>query len=382
MMIAYRTFLEIFYRSLKRASKVSVSARNTTRNSFRRIWNSLSQAGLRRLSRQSRAIDSMLWRWRHVESSCDGCSLIFHDMKRIRPNMLSLRIVPIVLALLSVTSQAQTMTAGDAIHRIQRRYAAAPPPDTVDTIKVGDPSTVVTGITTTFLDTMDVLRESVKRGNNLIITHEPTFYNHRDDTKNFTDDPVYKEKRAFIEKNHLVVFRLHDEIHSGEATDHILKGVYAAMGWEDYAHPAGPQGQYFVTIPKTTLREIANKLQARLHDQTMRVEGDPKLPITHVALLPGASGLEEQVAALRQPDVELLIAGEASEWETVEYVRDAVAQGRHKAMILLGHEVSEEPGMEQCAKELRELFPGVRVDHIEAGQPLWNPEHGPVVKKQ
>jgi putative NIF3 family GTP cyclohydrolase 1 type 2 len=276
--------------------------------------------------------------------------------------------------------QAQTLTAGEAIAKIQHLYGAAPGPGTVDTIKVGDPSTVVTGITTTFLDTMDVLRESVKRGNNLIITHEPTFYNHLDATKNFTDDPFYKEKRAFIEKNHLVVFRLHDEIHRGEGTDHILKGVYAAMGWEGYPHPEGPRGQYFVTIPQITLGEIAKKLQAKLQIQTMRVEGDPKLSITHVALLPGASGLENQVAALNQPDVELLIAGEASEWETVEYVRDAVAQGRHKAMILLGHEVSEEPGMEQCAKELRAVFPKLRVEHIVSGQPLWNPEHGPVAK--
>jgi hypothetical protein len=94
------------------------------------------------------------------------------------------------------------------------------------------------------------------------------------------------------------------------------------------------------------------------------------------------AGLQKQVAALNAPDVELLIAGEASEWETVEYVRDAVAQGRHKALILLGHEVSEEPGMEQCAIELRELFPGMRVDHIVAGQPMWSPDHPPVPKSK
>jgi putative NIF3 family GTP cyclohydrolase 1 type 2 len=295
--------------------------------------------------------------------------------------MITRRIVPVVMLLLSIPLVAQTLRAGEAISRIQHRYAAAPPPNTVDTIKVGDPETVVTGITTTFLDTMDVLRESVKRGNNLIITHEPTFYNHADDTKFFTDDPVYKEKLAFIEEHHLVVFRLHDEIHAG-TTDHILKGVYEALGWQEYPHPDGPRGQYFVTIPQTTLEQLVRSLKTQLHVQTLRVEGDPKLSVSHVAFLPGASGLEKQVFALRQPDVEVLIAGEASEWETVEYVRDAVAQGRHKALILLGHEVSEEPGMEQCAKELRELFPGVRVDHIEAGQPLWNPEHGPVAKKQ
>src|SRR5580704_9186424 len=191
--------------------------------------------------------------------------------------MRALRIVPVVLLFVSIGLQAQTLTAGEAIAKIQQRYGTKPGPGTVDTIKVGDPSTVVTGITTTWLDTMDVLRESVKRGNNLIITHEPTFYNHLDATKNFTDDPVYKEKLAFIEKNHLAVFRLHDEIHRGEGADHILKGVYAAMGWEGYPHPEGERGQYFVTIPQTTLGEIAKKLQAKLQIQTMRVEGDPKL---------------------------------------------------------------------------------------------------------
>jgi putative NIF3 family GTP cyclohydrolase 1 type 2 len=315
-----------------------------------------------------------------VESANGRSGQILHGTVWESGFMTGLRIVSLVLALSSMRLQAQTLQAGDAIGRIQHRYAAAPPPNTVDTIKAGDPVTVVTGITTTFLDTMDVLRESVKRGNNLIVTHEPTFYNHLDATRYFRDDPVYQEKLAYIEQHHLVVFRLHDEIHSGEATDHILKGVYEALGWAGYPHPEGKTGQYFVTIPKTTLGEIARTLQARLQAQTMRVEGDPGLAITHVALLPGSAGLEKQVLALRQADVELLIAGESSEWETVEYVRDAVAQGRHKAMILLGHEVSEEPGMEQCTKELRELFPGMRVDHIVAGQPLWNPEHGPVTK--
>ena len=89
--------------------------------------------------------------------------------------------------------------------------------------------------------------------------------------------------------------------------------------------------------------------------------------------MPGAAGLETQVTVLRSDTVELLIAGEASEWETVEYVRDASAQGRHKALILLGHEVSEEPGMEKCAEDLRPVFPGMKVEHIAAGNPLWFP---------
>jgi putative NIF3 family GTP cyclohydrolase 1 type 2 len=231
----------------------------------------------------------------------------------------------------------------------------------------------VTGIATTFLDTMDVLREANRRGLNLVITHEPTFYNHRDNTAFFANDPVYQEKLAFIEQHHMVVFRLHDEIH-GTAPDHIELGLLDALGWQSYARPDDP---FHVTIPPISLAALAKQIQTKLKANNMRVVGDPNLVITHIALRPGASGLEKQVTALRAEAVELLIAGEASEWETVEYVRDASAQGRHKALILLGHEVSEEPGMEKCAEDLRLVFPAMKVEHIPAGNPMWLPGEPP-----
>jgi hypothetical protein len=67
------------------------------------------------------------------------------------------------------------------------------------------------------------------------------------------------------------------------------------------------RGQYFVRIPHVTFAELSRSLQAKLHIQTLRVEGDPNLPISHVAFLPGSSGLEKQVCALCQPTVEVLI---------------------------------------------------------------------------
>jgi putative NIF3 family GTP cyclohydrolase 1 type 2 len=284
-----------------------------------------------------------------------------------------MRLVMIFLCalVLPICGVAQTSTANDVIHRIQQRYPA-PVADTVDTVKAGDPATPVTGIATTFLDTMEVLREANRRGLNLVITHEPTFYNHRDNTAFFSGDPVYQEKLAFIEQHHMVVFRLHDEIH-GTTPDHIAQGLIEALGWQSYSRPNDP---FHATVPPISLAALAKQIQAKLKANTLRVVGDPNLVITHVALRPGASGLEKQVTALRS-NVELLIAGEASEWETVEYVRDASAQGRHKALILLGHEVSEEPGMEKCAEDLRLVFPTMKVEHIPAGNALWFPGESP-----
>ena len=279
-----------------------------------------------------------------------------------------------MLAAFPLTSVGQALTAGEAIQRIQKFYSATLPGNTVDTIKAGDPSTPVSGIATTFLDTMEVLREAEKHGLNLVITHEPTFYNHLDDTTFFADDPVYREKLAFIQQHHMVVFRLHDRMHAA-ATDEVGTGLVRSLGWQNYTEAGN---LFLVTLPQTTLLRLSREIAAKLNAQTLRVVGNPDLSVTRAAVLPGASGLQKQVLALRRDDVEVLIAGEASEWEAVEYVRDASAQGRHKAVILLGHEVSEEAGMQQCAEDLRALFPNLPVAHISAGQPMWRPDHPPV----
>jgi len=295
-------------------------------------------------------------------------------VKPIRLCCLSLMLA----AILPLTADAQTLTAADAILRIQRHYAATLPSDTVDTIKAGDPSTPVTGIAVTFLATMEVLREASQRGLNLLITHEPTFYNHLDHADFFVEDPVDLEKLAFIHHHHLVVFRFHDQMHS-LSPDPVAVGLVQALGWQSYMDAGSP---WQLTIPRTTLLDLSRELAKKLNAQSLRVVGNPDLQVTHVALRPGAVGTQKQGLALRSDEVEVLLAGEVPEWETVEYVRDASAQGRHKALILLGHEVSEEPGMKKCADDLRALFPNLPVALVPAGQPAWSPDHPPAVRNQ
>ena len=67
-------------------------------------------------------------------------------------------------------------------------------------------------------------------------------------------------------------------------------------------------------------------------------------------------------------------AGEAPEWETAEYVRDAVAAGMNKAIIFLGHVISEEPGMEYCAEWLKAFITEVPVEFVPAVEPFWTPK--------
>ena len=111
--------------------------------------------------------------------------------------------------------QMTSLTAEQIIARIQKETRVPWTGQTVDVFKTGDPETPVTGIVTTMFATMDILKQAVAKGCNLIITHEPTFYNHLDDTVALvrTHDPVYAEKRKYIEDHNLVIWRFHDHIH-------------------------------------------------------------------------------------------------------------------------------------------------------------------------
>ena len=66
----------------------------------------------------------------------------------------------------------------------------------------------------------------------------------------------------------------------------------------------------------------------------------------NLAFTAGAPGGQRHIQMLGNPDVEVLVAGEAPEWETYLYANDAVSQNKKKAVIFLGHIKSEEAAAE------------------------------------
>jgi hypothetical protein len=66
-----------------------------------------------------------------------------------------------------------------------------------------------------------------------------------------------------------------------------------------------------------------------------------------------------------------LLVGETREWETVEYAADAVSQGRNKALIVIGHVPSEQGGMEECTRWLKQFVKPVPVEFVATKEPFW-----------
>jgi putative NIF3 family GTP cyclohydrolase 1 type 2 len=258
------------------------------------------------------------------------------------------------------------VTIQQAIDQVIRKIPGAPLAETLDIVKCGDPSQPLRGIVSTFMATRAVLDQAVALGANLVITHEPTYYNHLDETDWLKKDAVFLSKRAFLEKHQLVVWRFHDYWHLFQP-DGIVTGVIRSLGWEK---SLDPHLANVYQLDPISLESLVALMKHRMGIQTVRLVGDPKMTCRRVALLVGAYGGRRQIELLRQPGVDVIAVGESPEWETCEYVRDAIAAGENKAFIVLGHANSEEAGMEYLAEWLQPHLPGVPIHYVKAGDPF------------
>ncbi|MDQ3686503.1 MAG: Nif3-like dinuclear metal center hexameric protein, partial [Acidobacteriota bacterium] len=235
----------------------------------------------------------------------------------------------------------QTITAGQVIERIKAQVGIPWRAQTVDNIIAGTAETPVKGIATTMMATLDVVRRAAAGGKNMVITHEPTFYSHQDETEQLLQDPTYQFKREFINKHGMVVFHFHDHWH-GRRPDGINAGMIRELGWEKNADSQNPR---MFTFPGTPLTRLARDMEMKLKIRTMRVVGDPRLPVKRVIASWGYVSQMPGIPLLARPDVDVLVVGETREWEVVEYAQDMIASGKKKALIVLGHVVSEQAGM-------------------------------------
>jgi len=292
-------------------------------------------------------------------------------MKTIIKNMKTSVFFCAFLLLISISangtsrSSSENQTAAAIIELILKQTETPKLQATVDVIKEGNPETPVTGIITTMFATMDVLKEAVAKKCNLIIVHEPLYYTAVDNKEPFKNDPVFLEKQKFIIDNKLVVWRFHDYIHRMNP-DGIRMGMLAKLGWEKY-QVNGLLNRFI--IPETNLENLLRELKQIFPEHAFHVIGKPSMTVSKVAFVGGAPGSARHISALQDNDV--VIAGEEAQWETYEYARDAVLQGRNKAVVFIGHINSEEAGMDYCATWLKSFIHNQPIYFVNCGSSFW-----------
>ena len=261
-----------------------------------------------------------------------------------------------------------------------------------DGILFENADTTVTGIVTTFTPTLDVLKRAVASGKNTIICREAPFYSRGERApmfwrnspappKEMTDnDPICRAKQDFISQNNLVIMRL-VENWDARKTDSQLRGLARALGWERFHTVTNravdeyhPHNVHF-ELPQSSLNQLSQSLAQKLKIRGVRVIGEPESRVSKVALTHGLL-LVADVERILESAVDVVIAGDAVEWEAVPYFQDLVAARKAKGLVLLGQEASEEPGCGEMAAWLKGFVTEVPIEWIPAGEPFWTLPQG------
>ena len=278
------------------------------------------------------------------------------------------------------------MTVREIVDAIIQKTGVLPLPEehTCDRLIAGCWDMEVTKIATTFMATVDVIRRAASEGANLIITHEPTWFTGMDQTDWLQDDEVYHAKKALIEQSGITVWRFHDHMHMA-SEDGIFRGFEQETGWDKYrmAPPTSDTLGFGVTgkpdgcyeIPQTTLGGLCDFFKETFNMPVIQIIGDPVMKVSRVGVLPGGGSLglgteHMPMRYMRLRNADVLVCGDITEWTLPAYVRDASQLGLNRAILVLGHERSEEPGMKRLGDWLGDIVNGTPIVFLDAEEPF------------
>lgn len=254
------------------------------------------------------------------------------------------------------------ITAQEIAGRIEKHLAVPKPERSADGFAAGDPSIAITGIATTFVPTLDVLRRAVAAKKNLIVTRESPYWNRN--PRQLEKDPTFAMKQELISSHKLVIYRLR-ESWDARIPDAQLTGLAKALAWDKYKST----GIYF-NLPRVTLQVLAKQISATMKLNAVRVIGNPNTMVAKAALTHGMITTPDLAKVLKEPGVDAVVIGEPVEWEASTYFQDVIASGQAKGLIVIGLEASEEPGCVEMAAWLKSFIDEVPVECIRAGEPF------------
>ena len=307
------------------------------------------------------------------------------------------------------------ITAQAIIDRIRRGAGAGWRDTPIDGFLAGKPEGEVTGIVTTYAPSLEVLHKAVASASNMIVCLENPFWTRPASLvpggtaptgtqegppgyqpvpaeapsgrgaaaapgpgQSLENDPVFIAKRDYIAANNLIIYRFFENW-TARQPDPQLGALVRALGWEkaykpEQGVPWATRNAAFVPIPRTTLKAAAQTIKKTFKIGAIRIIGEPDTMVSKAAVSHGISLLVDLERYFAEPGVDLVIMGEAI-WENegMQYVADIVASGQKKGLILLGEEVSQEPGCGEMAAWIRSLVGDVPVKWIPAGDPSWMP---------
>ncbi|MGQ9632136.1 MAG: Nif3-like dinuclear metal center hexameric protein [bacterium] len=227
--------------------------------------------------------------------------------------------------------------------------------------RFGDPDVEVRGVLVCWMATSEAIREALREGCNFIVCHESLFFPYPE-VRPWTAITwrANRERVKLLAEGEIAVYRAHgilDRVFVVEALGKKL-GFPQAVAKDDIA--------YVYEIPGTPLDELAKEIKGKLGLDAVRVVGPSNLEVRRLGAAVGGMGLFVNIGfweKFHKYDVDTVLVGETDEYA----IRYALDSGL--AVIETAHPVSENPGLEEFAEELRRDFPRLKVRFHICGVP-------------
>lgn len=260
------------------------------------------------------------------------------------------------------------MTTNELLRHMIQASPWVDPQSTVDTIKAGDGNRPVAAIAVCWYPSLANLRRAVELGCQLLVTHEPTWWDHHDRPGGWRERGPGLEKTRLLAESGLVVARLHDTWDNWPGLG-IRDSFARGLGLEHFVGEDETRWHATYEVPEQSLREFAGYVARRvapLGERVVQVMGDPEMRVRRPSIGVGCGGPNEDMIALGS-DVLIVCFDGASYWSTRDRLLD---QG--VGVIALEHGTTEMWGMESLTRYLGDTWPELQV-HCLTGH--WRPWH-------
>lgn len=242
------------------------------------------------------------------------------------------------------------------------------PQKTVDTIKFGDGDKAIHKAAVCWYPSIENLRKARDMGCDLVVTHEPTFWEHAAPEQQWRGKKPGIAKCEVLEGSGMVVLRAHDTWDQWPEVG--IRDSWAAfLGLGPCIHTNKSHRYHGVyEVRSQSLRMLAQELANRvkpLGEDSVQAMGDPNRTIEKVAIGVGCVTPDEECIDAGADAIICCYDG-ASYWSTRERLHESGA-----AILTLEHGTTEMPGIENLCKHLAERFPSVKFQYIAEHPRTW-----------
>lgn len=269
------------------------------------------------------------------------------------------------------------MTVDDIVSALRHALGSSGPTAANQGLLSGDRTASVNRVLVCPSASVEVLREAAATPGTMVVTRGHPFYVH--DTTYWSNgvdaalrkagDPVLAGKQAIVDQARLPIYRLSAEWDAKHPKGQ-AEALAETLGWR--AGESGGGRKVICDIAAATLEPLARRIAQRLDAGHLRITGAPGARIRRVAILPEfVTAAEARDVVETEPAVDLLICGEATEWEAAIYLKDSLDMRRAPiSVIYAGHQPTLEPGVRRMHRWLEALLAPLPVTCRDTARPV------------